>query len=222
LIDGLASHDVQINREQYATSGRDDARLFGVLDLVIPNLAQPDYALCVGIRASNDRSLAIQATAGARVFVCDNLAFSGDSGTVVLKRKHTARLDLSVVVPPAIDTYLQKAGLFVLDIEKMKNHELTDSRAKEVIYDAFMRRVMPLRYLPDVHKIYFDDEVQRQKFNDRSLWSLNNAFTEVSKDLRVVPQQSAGMKLGRYFNLVLNERSPGHFGMVSPDVELPN
>jgi hypothetical protein len=51
---------------------------------------------------------------------------------------------------------------------------------------------------------------------------LTNAFTEASKELRVVPQQAAELKLRRNFNLVLNEKSPGHFGMVSPDVELPN
>jgi hypothetical protein len=57
------------------------------------HLAQRDYAMALGIRGSNDRSMAIQATAGARVLVCDNLAFSGDSGTIVLRKKHTPRLD---------------------------------------------------------------------------------------------------------------------------------
>jgi hypothetical protein len=86
LIEGLTAHNIAVTREAYATSGPDDARLFGVLDLLIPDVAVPDFGMSLGIRGSNDRSLAIQATAGARVFVCDNLAFSGDSGTVVLKR----------------------------------------------------------------------------------------------------------------------------------------
>ena len=33
------------------------------------------------------------------MFVCDNLAFSGDGGTVVLRKKHTSRLDLSESSP---------------------------------------------------------------------------------------------------------------------------
>ena len=103
LIEGLVQHGITIVRESYATSGRDDARLFGVIDLLIPDLAQPDYGMSLGIRGANDRSMVIQATAGAGVFVCDNLAFSGESGTVVLRKKHTSRLDLSAVVPPAID-----------------------------------------------------------------------------------------------------------------------
>jgi hypothetical protein len=152
LIDGLTAHNITVTREAYATSGKDDARLFGVLDLIIPDVAVPDFGMSLGIRGSDDRSLAIQATAGARVFVCENLASSGDSGTVVLKRKHTSGLDLRKVVPPAIDLYLEKAGAFVLDIETMKNIALTDAEAKAIIFDAFAfeRPVMTRRMLPEV------------------------------------------------------------------------
>jgi hypothetical protein len=217
LVEGLGKHEIQITREEYATSGNDHARFFGVLDLVIPGLKQPDYAMALGIRGSNDRSMAIQATAGARVFVCDNLAFSGDSGTIVLRKKHTSRLDLSAVVPPAIDAYLERAGQFVVDIEQMKSFELTESRAKELVYNAFIReRVMPLRFIPEVHRLYFDDQEQREKFEARSLWSLNNAFTEIVKNLAVTPQQRAGVSIGRYFGrtLHLENNGAGRFAMT--------
>ncbi|MGP0069496.1 MAG: hypothetical protein ACLQGP_38600 [Isosphaeraceae bacterium] len=94
LVDGLGQQGISIAREEYATS-HSDARLFGVLDLLIPGTAEPDYGMSLGLRGSNDKSLAISAVAGARVFVCDNLAFSGDGGTVVLRKRHTSRLDLS-------------------------------------------------------------------------------------------------------------------------------
>jgi hypothetical protein len=213
LIAGLADHEVSILKEQYATSGKDDARLFGVLDLQIPHLAQPDYAMSIGVRASNDKSFAISAVAGVRVFVCDNLAFSGDSGTVVLRKKHTARLDLAACVPPAIDAYLAKADQFRLDVEAMKNVELTDGRAKEIVYDAFAKRVLPVRLFDDVHRLYFKSDEQRAMFPDRSLWTLNNAFTEAVKALRVTPQHRAGISLGRYFNLVLDRKPSGGFAM---------
>ncbi len=209
LIDGLKAHDITVTNEQYTTSGKDDAKLFGVLDLVIPNLSQPDYALCIGLRASNDRSMAIQATAGARVFVCSNMAFSGDSGTVVLKKRHTSRLDLRVVVPPAIDAYLDKANQFTLDIDRMKDFSLTDARAKEVIYDALVSKgVVPLRMLPVVHKCYFADDKQREMFPDRSLWSAMQAFTEATKQLGAVPKSNAELRVGRYFARVLNASRP--------------
>ena len=124
----------------------------------------------------------------------DNRCFSGSGGAVVLKKRHTSRLDLARVVPPAIDAYLEKAGAFRLDIDRMKYFDLTDGRAKELIYDAFANHeVIPLRLFPRVGRLYFDDEIQRARFQDRNLWSLNNAFTEAAKELRTVPQNSCGL-----------------------------
>jgi hypothetical protein len=139
------------------------------------------------------------------------LCFSGSDGAVVLKRKHTSRLDLAHVVPSAVESYLEKAGAFLLDIERMRDFALTDDRAKGLIYDAFTRgrAVLPLRLLPQVHRFYFDNEEQRARFEDRSLWSLSNAFTEAVKALRAVPQQHCGVAIGRYFGRVLHAGSGG-------------
>ena len=206
LVDGLGHQGITIAREEYATS-HSDARLFGVLDLLIPGTAEPDYGMSLGLRGSNDKSLAISAVAGARVFVCDNLAFSGDGGTVVLRKRHTSRLDLSRVVPPSIDAYLEKAGLFKLDIERMKNADLTDGRAKEVIFDAFARNpILPRRLFPIISGLYFDDDEQRAKFPDRTLWGLNNAFTEAVKILKPSPQADGQLRIGRFFARTLYGR----------------
>jgi hypothetical protein len=140
---------------------------------------------------------------------------------VVLKKKHTSRLDLAHVVSPAIESYLEKAGAFRLDIDRMRDFALTDDRAKGIIYDAFTRghAVLPVRLLPLVHRVYFDDEEQRAKFADRSLWSLNNAFTEAVKSLREVPQQRYGVQIGRYFGRVLHAGSGGSMVAIPADVE---
>jgi hypothetical protein len=104
----------------------------------------------------------------------------------------------------------------------MKSLELTESRAKELVYNAFIReRVMPLRSLPDVHRLYFDDQEQRDKFEARSLCSLSNAFIEVVKSLRVMPQQHAGVAIGRYFGRTLRMElnGAGRFAMTDSDPE---
>ena len=135
------------------------------------------------------------------------LAFSGDSGTVVLRKRHTSRLDLSRVVPPAIDSYLEKAGLFRLDIERMKNADMTDGRAKEVIFDAFARNpILPRRLFPIVSGLYFDDDEQRAKFPDRTLWGLNNSFSEAVKILKPSPQTDGQLRIGRFFARTLYGR----------------
>jgi hypothetical protein len=118
---------------------------------------------------------------------------------------------------------VEKAGAFRFDIERMRDFALTDDWAKSVIYEAFTRRdaVLPVRLLPLVHRFYFDDEEQRAKFEDRSLWSLNNAFTEVVKALREIPQQRYGVAIGRYFGRVLHAGSVGSQVAISADIEPP-
>ena len=140
-------------------------------------------------------------------------------------KKHTSGLDLRKVVPPAIDLYLEKAGAFVLDIEMMKNIELTDAEAKAIIFDtfAFELPIMNRRMLPEVAHTYFRDERQREWFPDRSLWSLNNAFTQVVKELPINPQNAANIAIGRAFaRIVRSRRAAVRDVALDADVQLPS
>jgi len=65
----------RIDRERLALS-RNDARFFGTLDL--QSAVAPGVTLAVGVRNSLDKSLPIGFAAGARVMVCDNLAFRSE------------------------------------------------------------------------------------------------------------------------------------------------
>src|SRR4051794_9577865 len=77
LIDGLNAQGVEVTREEYCTLGRDDAKLLGTLDLRIRDLESPEFSMGLGLRAANDKSLAMQFVTACRVFICDNWAFSG-------------------------------------------------------------------------------------------------------------------------------------------------
>jgi hypothetical protein len=207
LVDSITAElerrDIAIVRERFAVGGPRDARLFGVMDLRVGGFGRPDVGMALGIRGANDKSLRLSIVTGARVFVCDNMAFSGDAGAVLLSRKHTSGLDLSEVVPRALDAYMVKSLDFTASIDRMRSMDVSDERAKGLIYDAFLcHGVMANRYLPEVHRLYFDDEQQREKFRDRTLWSLNNAFTEAVKQLAAGPQGQAGIAIGRYFGRV--------------------
>jgi hypothetical protein len=223
LVDHLhrdfASRGIEVVREQYATAGALGERLFGVMDLRAPGLNTPDIGTSLGLRAGNDRSMAIQVIAAARVMVCDNMCMSGSDGAVVLKKKHTSGLDLAAIVPKALGTFLEKAAQFRLDIDRMRQIDLPDAIVKSLIYEAFLEaKVLPFRLLPDVHGLYFDDDVQRAKFPDRTMWSLNNAFTESVKRLGPVPQHRHGQQIGRYFGGKVHRYMPNRAALPTPDV----
>ncbi len=90
VLESATNAGLTIKRELYGLSGRRDselygARMFGVIDFLD---GTSDYGYSVGFRNSHDKSMVAGICAGARVFVGDNLAFSGDFAE---KRKHTQK-----------------------------------------------------------------------------------------------------------------------------------
>ena len=63
--------------------------MFGVLDL---ETQMEGCRFSIGIRNSHDKSIRLGLTAGLRVFVCSNMAFSGDFRPVLAK--HTKSFNL--------------------------------------------------------------------------------------------------------------------------------
>ena len=60
LVRGLNGQGIEVVRDEYATMGREDARLFGVVDLRIPEPDAPDFGKDLSLRGTEDRSTAIQ------------------------------------------------------------------------------------------------------------------------------------------------------------------
>src|SRR5690606_2830924 len=54
------------------------ARYFGILNVRSSNTKETDYGWIVGLRNSHDKTYPAGLVAGTRVFVCDNLAFTGE------------------------------------------------------------------------------------------------------------------------------------------------
>jgi hypothetical protein len=209
LIESLAARGIAVMREQYAVGGAADTRLFATFDLAVPDFTSDGQTgMALGLRTANDKAWLTSMMAAARVFLCDNMAFSGDDGAVFLKRKHTSRWDIGESFGPAIDLYLEKSGRWAADMDRMRNFSLPDASAKAIIYDAFMgdAPIMPIRMIDDVHRLYFRDEHQAGMFPERNLWNLNNAFTEGVKQLKANPQAKAGLEIGRYFAGLLERR----------------
>ena len=70
----MSFRHIGVVAEEYAVS-KDGMRMFGVLDL------EAGFEACrfaIGLRNSHDKSFRLSCTVGVRVFVCENLAFSGD------------------------------------------------------------------------------------------------------------------------------------------------
>src|SRR5436190_1504327 len=78
VVSSLDSYALPVWKSEYGLS-EDRQQGFAVFDIRLPHgLYQRDFTMSVGIRNSIDKTLAASICLGQRVFVCDNLCFSGE------------------------------------------------------------------------------------------------------------------------------------------------
>ena len=189
---GLQRRHINVVREQFAVQTEGNI-LFAVLDL---SAEYSDFRSSLGLRTSNNKKFRIEIVAGLKVFVCDNLAFNGES--ILLRRKHTSGLILNQEIDEALMQYEQQFDALQHQVGAMKQKYLSDDRAKQVMFDAVItRELMPVRILPKVAHEYF--EPKHAEFKDRCLWSLNNSFTECLKEIPEGPRFRALQGVGKLF-----------------------
>lgn len=191
--DALARRQLSVVKDEYAVS-EDGMRLFGVLDLAT---SANDFRFSIGIRNANDKSMRFGMVSGIRVFVCDNMAFNGEF--FAIQAKHTKRLDIMDSIALGIDRIQRNFKPLTDQVERWKQHQLTDDRAKAVIYDAFIggKLEAPKHLAKFVGEYYFNP--QYPDFEPRNTWSLQNAFTSALKILDPLPQFRATASLGEFF-----------------------
>ena len=151
-------------------------RMFGVFET--EDRILDGVGMAVGFRNSTDRSLSAGLVFGSRVFVCDNLAFSGE---VVLKRKHTSRIldDLPGILKQAVDRYADQVADQRRVFEQFQNTGIDDQDAYHTMVQAAHQNVIPYSRIRKVREEWH--EPKHEEFKDRTAWSLYNAFTETVK-----------------------------------------
>lgn len=203
LIDSIVAEaerrDMRVLRDQLAL-GSKGAVLFGVMDLVAKGAAAgAESTMSLGFRAGNNRQVALKMVAGERVFVCDNLAMSGD--TFALKAMHTTGLDLRAALARGFDRFLQHVEGLRLQIGRLKASPLNDFEARALAFEAFAAGVVPSRLLDDVDRFYFRPTEDMTDCQPRSLWGLHNAFTRAMHDLTPIRKYGATIALGQLFGV---------------------
>jgi len=155
----------------------DADRYFGLMQVANGNNAD-DYGLVLGVRNSHDKSFPAAICLGSGVFVCDNLAFSGE---VKLARRHTRYImrDLPQVITRAVGMLGDHRRKQDLRIETYKGHELSEMKAHDVVINALDCGAVPSTKVPHVLKEW--REPQHEDFRPRTAWSMFNSFTEVLK-----------------------------------------
>ena len=191
LEKSLAFRHIQIVRDEYAVTP-DGMKLFGLLEL---NSEYEGVRFAIGLRNANDKSMRLGMVAGYRVFVCDNMALSGDFKPLLAK--HTKNFDLVESLSIGVDRIQRGFEPLKEAITFKREHRLGDDEARSMVYRAFMEHRFPVKLLKTVHHEFFVAPSYTE-FKQQTVWSLENAFTTAFKELKPVRQYEATAKLGRY------------------------
>lgn len=200
VIEALDYRRIEVVQDEYGVS-KDGMKMFGVLTLNIGEQSDnPDRVnLVLGLRNSHDKTFSLGMVAGFRVFVCDNLAFTGEF--FALARKHSKKLmdGFQDALAIGVDRVQRHYVPMERQVNVWRNHSLPDIQAKEIIYRAFIEGHLdaPKHLAREVHQRYFEDEMR--DFGPRTLWKLHNAFTGAFHTLDPLPQYRAASSLGEYF-----------------------
>lgn len=172
-----AGAGMEISERAYGLT-RDGARFFGLLKLAGAS-PSGDFGLVIGVRNAHDRSYAAALAVGSSVFVCDNLAFSGE---ILIGRKHTRHIarDLPLLIPRAFAALSVERVNMERRIEAYKGAGLDDKGAHDLTVRACVHEgIFPARSLPDVVAQW--RAPAHEEFKPRTVWSLFNGFTEAAK-----------------------------------------
>ena len=173
VTEAVKAKNWQILDEQYGLA-REGQRMFGVMRL--NRSSSPEWSRCVGLRNSHDQSLSVGIAAGISVMCCSNLAFGG---TMVLKRRHTSRIELGDLVLTAVDELEMEFLNLETVSEDLKLHEVRADEARAVIVRA--AEVGAINSC-DIVPIFREFQKPRhEEFAEPTRWSLLNAFTEHAK-----------------------------------------
>lgn len=160
----------------------------------------PDMGLSLGFRNSYDKSMVAGIAIGTTVFVCDNLAFMGES---VIARKHTGGILQELEDRIVVTLYKTHSAWtdLMCDIKIMKEKEIYDDRAHEILGAAFGRELISPRQLSKIshewrHPTY-------EEFTPRNMWSLYNAITIIYKGLPIHEIISKHVRLHTFMREVI-------------------
>ena len=153
-------------------------RYFGLME-IMGRSSSADYCWVLGLRNSHDKTFPAGIVAGASVFVCDNISFSGE---VKFARKHTRFImrDLPQITERAVGRLMAKWHDQDKRITAYKETDIDDASAHDLVIRATDVGVCSNRLIPSV--LHEWRKPRHEVFETRNVWSLFNAFTESLKE----------------------------------------
>jgi len=168
-------------------------RMFGVWEL---DRVDGDMAYTVGIRNSMDKSMAFGIVAGTKVFVCDNLAFSGE---YIRFRKHTKGIveELEELCQQAVMVLIAKLKSFADWHKRLVTYVLRRRQAEVLTFRAMEMGVINPSQFGAFYALYFEEGA---KYRKPDLYHWHEAVTELNKGINPLRLVERNRRLNQICN----------------------
>ena len=195
--EGVQAVGLEIVQSQYVLAAEGN-RMFAVYDL-----SQRNNELCwsIGIRNSMNKTMSLGITAGTKVFVCENLCFSGD---FLAMRRHTSGLDideLAFLAYKSVRAMIPRLKALEAWQLGLRNYALSDTHLKVLLVEIMTNNVIP------ASKFHQFNDLYTNVYRDNSLFNLHESATEILREsnLMTLPQK----------NKILNHVINNYIGSLS-------
>ena len=186
----LAVEGIRITNQQLAMA-QNGQRLFGLMQVEMPQFPTRDYGCILGLRNSYDKSCSTGLCIGASVFVCDNLSFRGSQ--ITFQRKHTANLlrDLSWIITETVAKLPVEFAAQSRIFDLYQTTEISDRQAHDLVIRFYDGHALNLTEIPPVLREWREPRHPEFAQAGKTAWRLFNAATETIKgDLWRLPART--------------------------------
>jgi len=169
--EGVKAIGLEIVKSEFVLSA-EGHRMFGVFDL---SHRSSEMCWSIGIRNSMNKSMALGITAGTRVFVCENLCFSGEF--LALKR-HTSGLDadmLAFLAYRAMKTMVPRLQAFERWHQGLQTYALSQADMRVLLVEIIEQNVIPVTKFHEFNSLY-------SKVYDDSLYGVHETVTDLLRE----------------------------------------
>jgi len=153
---------------------REGAHYFAIMQIQHEDEDQAaEHSTMCALRNSHDKTFAASLAVGARVFVCDNLSFSGD---IVVGRKHTPKIwdELPEIFEGAIGKIHVMRKRQDVRFAEYRQAPLDDYTADHLIMECFREGIINLKRIGKVNDEWHNPSANH---GDKSVWRYFNAVT---------------------------------------------
>jgi len=171
--DRLSKQGYEITNPKHYLN-REAAHYFSLMQIRHEDEEQgTEHSTMCALRNSHDKTFAASLAVGARVFVCDNLSFSGD---IVVGRKHTPNIwdELPEIFEGAIKKIRVMRKRQDIRFAEYQEAPLDDYTADHLIMETYRNGIINLERIGKVNQEWHNPSADH---GDKSVWRYFNAVT---------------------------------------------